>query len=100
MNPLITDNLNRITVLCKLHNVKTLFVFGSVCTDSFNDKSDIDMLIAFEPMDYGDYADNYFDLADKFENVFCRPVDLITDKSLSNPFLIDTINKTKTQVYG
>jgi len=47
-------------------------------------------------MDYGDYADTYFDLADKIENLFQRPVDLVTDKSLSNPYFIDSINKTKT----
>ncbi len=51
-------------------------------------------------MDYGDYADAYFDLADKFENLFQRPVDLVTDKSSSNPFLINSINKTKTLLYG
>jgi len=100
MNRLIIDNMDKVNVLCKLHNVKALFVFGSVCTDEFNDKSDIDLLISFLPMDYGDYADNYFELVDKFENIFRRPVDLVTDKSLSNPFFIESVNKTKTQIYG
>jgi len=100
MNRLIIDNIDKIKVLCELHNVKALFVFGSVCTDRFNDKSDIDFLISFKPMDYGDYADNYFNLADKFEGVLHRQVDLVTDKSLSNPYFIDSINKTKIQLYG
>jgi len=100
MQRLLIDNLDRIKNLCKNHNVKTLFAFGSVCTDKFNDKSDIDFLISFNQMDYGDYADTYFDLADKFENLFKRPVDLVTDKSLSNPYFIDSINKTKTLLYG
>ncbi len=91
--------MNKIKTLCMLHNVSTLFAFGSVCTDRFNEKSDIDLLISFKPMDYGDYADTYFDLADKFENLFNRPVDLITDKSLSNPYLIESINQTKTLLY-
>ena len=51
-------------------------------------------------MDYGDYADTYFDLADKFESLFQRPVDLVTDKSLSNPYFIDSVNQTKTLIYG
>lgn len=51
-------------------------------------------------MEAGDYADTYFDLADRFEHLFRRPVDLITDKSLSNPYFIESINKTKIQVYG
>ncbi len=82
------------------HNVKSLYAFGSVCTDNFSDASDIDLLISFNQMDYGDYADTYFAVADKFEEIFHRTVDLVTDKSLSNPYFIDSINQTKTQLYG
>ncbi len=90
----------KIEALCRVHNVRYLFAFGSVCTDQFNENSDIDLLISLNPMDYGDYADTFFTLADKFENLFQRPVDLITDKSLSNPYFIDSVNRTKTQIYG
>jgi predicted nucleotidyltransferase len=100
MQRVLTDNIEKIKSLCLAHNVKSLFAFGSVCTDKFNDKSDIDLLISFQPMDFGDYADTYFDLADKFENLFLRPVDLVTDKSLSNPYFIDSINQTKKLLYG
>jgi predicted nucleotidyltransferase len=100
MQRLITDNIEKVKDLCKSHNVSTLFAFGSVCTDKFSEKSDIDLLISFSPMDYGDYADNYFELADKLEGLFQRPVDLVTDKSLSNPYFIESINKTKTLLYG
>ena len=51
-------------------------------------------------MDFGDYADNYFNVADKFEQIFQRSVDLITDKSLSNPYFINSLNQTKTLLYG
>jgi len=100
MQRLITDNIDKIKTLCIMHNVRSLFAFGSVCTDKFNDSSDIDLLISFMPMDFGDYADTYFELADKFEDLFQRPVDLVTEKSLSNPYLIDSINQTKTLIYG
>jgi uncharacterized protein len=100
MDKIINDNIDNIKRLCINHNVKSLFVFGSVCTDKFNDSSDIDLLISFNPMDYGDYADNYFNLADRFEKILHRPVDLLTDKSLSNPFFIDSIKQTKTLLYG
>jgi predicted nucleotidyltransferase len=92
--------MDKIKTLCMMHNVRSLFAFGSVCTDKFNDSSDIDLLISFMPMDFGDYADTYFVLADKFEDLFQRPVDLVTDKSLSNPYFIDSINQTKTLIYG
>jgi predicted nucleotidyltransferase len=100
MNRLISENIENIKILCMTHNVKSLFAFGSVCSDKFNDNSDVDLLITFEPMDYGDYADTYFDLANKFENLFHRPVDLVTDKSLSNPYFIESVNQSKTLIYG
>lgn len=100
MQRLILDNMDKIKTLCRAHNVNTLFAFGSVCTDRFSDKSDIDLLISFKQMDYGDYADTYFEIADKFEHLFNRRVDLVTDKSLSNPYFIDSVNQTKTLLYG
>jgi predicted nucleotidyltransferase len=51
-------------------------------------------------MDSGDYADAYFDLAEEFENLFQRQVDLVTDKSLANPYFIASVNQTKTMLYG
>ena len=99
MNKLISDNLDTIKAICALHNVNSLYVFGSVCTDKFNDKSDIDLLISYKNIDFGDYADTYFELAEEFENIFNRPVDLVTEKSLSNPYFIESVNKSKTLLY-
>jgi len=99
MNKILRNNINKIKILCASHNVKTLFAFGSVCTDKFNKSSDIDLLISFKPMVCADYADNYFLIAEKFEELFQRPVDLLTDKSLSNPFFIESVNQTKIQIY-
>jgi len=99
MQRIIEDNRDKIKALCRTYNVKSLFAFGSVCIDKFNDHSDIDLLIAFNSMDFGDYADAYFNIAEEFENVFKRPVDLITNKSLSNPYFINSLNKTKTLIY-
>ncbi len=100
MHKILTDNIDTIKALCVSHNVKSLFAFGSVCTDRFNEQSDVDLLISFNLMEYGEYADTYFELAEQFENLLHRPVDLVTDKSLSNPYFIESINQTKTLIYG
>jgi uncharacterized protein len=100
MQNIIDKNIDNIKALCMAYNVKNLFAFGSVCTDKFDDNSDIDLLISFKPMDYADYADSYFEIADKFEELFKRPVDLVTDKSLKNPYFIESVNQTKTLIYG
>jgi uncharacterized protein len=100
MHHIVSDNIIKIRDLCAVHKVATLFAFGSVCTDKFGDSSDIDLLISFKDIEPGEYADNFFDIADKLEDLFNRPVDLITDKSLSNPYLINSINKTRVHLYG
>ncbi len=99
MQNIITDNIEKIKCLCQTHNVKSLFAFGSVCSKHFDENSDIDLLIYFKPMAYADYADTYFSLANKFEDLFNRPVDLVTDKSLSNPYFIKSVNQAKTLIY-
>lgn len=100
MHQIIKDHIEEIISACEHHNVKKLFAFGSVCTDRFNDQSDIDLLISFNEMDFADKADHYFELADELEVIFKRSVDLTTDQSLSNPYFIETVNQTKTHIYG
>lgn len=100
MNNIIKKNIDQIKELCVNHHVNSLYAFGSVCTDKFTDSSDIDLLISFEKMDHADYADNYFHVADQLENILHRSVDLLTDKSLSNPFFIESINQNKLLIYG
>lgn len=100
MKEIFSANIDKINTLCKKYNVKSLHAFGSVCSDRFGEGSDVDLLISFNPMDYGEYADNYFDIAEKFEELFQRRVDLITDNSLSNPYFIESVNKTKVKIYG
>ena len=99
MQGILTQNLEWVKDLCITHNIKSLFAFGSVCTHDFNSKSDIDFLVSFNTMDYADSADNYFLVAEKLESIFKRPIDLVTDKSLGNPFFIESLNKTKTLLY-
>lgn len=99
MHKIITDNIESLKELCLKYNVKSLYAFGSVCTEKFNKNSDIDLLISLKPLDYGDYADTYFELVEKFENIFNRPVDLVTDKTLGNPYFIESMNQTKTPIY-
>lgn len=99
MHKLILHNEDNIRQLCLKYNVKSLFAFGSVTTDQFTDDSDIDLLVSFMPMSPEDYADAYLDLADSFEALLKKPIDLVTEKSLRNPYFIESINKTKSKIY-
>jgi predicted nucleotidyltransferase len=100
MNRILIDKINELEQLCKIHKVKTLYAFGSVCTDKFKENSDIDFLISFENVPIEDYADNYFDLHYRLRDLFNRRIDLVTEKSLSNPYFIKGIERNKTLIYA
>ncbi len=74
-------------------------VFGSVNSYEFSEKSDVDFLVSFEKMKPEDYAENYFLLAEKLESIVNREVDLVTVNSLSNPFFIEEVEKSKSLIY-
>lgn len=96
----LNNYLSSITALCKRHKVKKLFVFGSVLTNKFTDKSDIDLVVDFENIPVEDYADNYFSLKDALSAMFHRDIDLLEDKAIRNPILRRNIDNSKLLIYG
>jgi predicted nucleotidyltransferase len=97
---LIELNIDNIRLLCSKHKVNKLFVFGSVLKDSFNKDSDIDLVVDFRDVDLLEYADNYFDLKEQLESIFNRPVDLLEEKAIRNPYFKKQIDTEKQLIYG
>ena len=100
MQQIIKDKIQELREICKTYDVKTMYVFGSACTDTINDRSDIDILISFQDISIEKYTDNYFDLHYKLEELFGRKIDLLTENSLSNPYFIESIEETKQLLYA
>ncbi len=100
MQGFIKDKLNDLKILCQDYDVKTMYVFGSACTDKFSENSDIDILISFKDISIEKYTDNYFELHHKLEELFNRKIDLLTENSLSNPYFIESIEETKQLLYA
>lgn len=98
MNPLNNNTLD-IFRLCKAYNVKTLYAFGSVLTDKFHSESDIDLIVEFQPLNVIDYADNYFGLKFSLEDILKRPIDLLEEKAIKNPYFRQNINQQKQLIY-
>lgn len=86
--------------LCKTHKVKSLYAFGSVLTDSFNKESDIDLIVDFSNIETEDYADNYFDFKFSLQDILKRPVDLLEEKAITNPYFRKSLNQQRQLVYG
>lgn len=96
---IITAHQKELNELCKNYKVQSLYAFGSVLRQDFDAKSDIDFLVNFQKMELLEYSDNYFDFLFALEKIFNRKIDLITEKSLKNPYFIKKLNKTKQLVY-
>lgn len=98
---LIELNILKIAELCEKYRVKTLAVFGSILTDKFNDRSDVDLLVNFEDdVNYNTYADNFFGLHDSLRNLFGREVDLVDESSVRNKYFKEELDETKRMIYG
>lgn len=100
MHALINQHIESLRALSKKYQVKTMYVFGSSVRDSFSDSSDIDILISFKDITIEAYTDNFFNLHHDLEGLFGRKVDLITESSLSNPYLIESILESRQLVYA
>ncbi len=86
--------------LCQQNKVRSLYVFGSVLTDKFNDKSDIDLIVDIDASDPFEYADNYFNLKFALQDIFKRPIDLLENKAIKNPIIRSNIDRSKHLVYA
>ena len=101
MHQIIEKNKSRLIELCEEFDVQSMYVFGSVATGYFDENSDIDILISFKnELSIEKYTDNYFDLYDQLKALFKRKVDLVTQRSLSNPYFIKGIEETKKLLYA
>jgi predicted nucleotidyltransferase len=96
----IKNYIDKLNTLCALYNVEKMYLFGSAVNSSFNDKSDVDLLVKFKPIELAEYFDNYLNFKENLESLFGRDVDLLEEQTLKNPILIQSINKSKELIYG
>lgn len=101
MTSLIEQNKSRVQQLCRQFGVKRLELFGSAAAGRFNDQtSDIDFLVEFQPTDPSGHAHAYLNLLVALEDLFGRNIDLLEIKAIKNPYLMESINKTRTELYA
>jgi uncharacterized protein len=99
MNSAIQQYLPQIKTLMQRYGVQNAYAFGSAVKDTMTDESDVDFIISFPAdMDYETYGNNYFELLFALQNLLNRDVDLVTEKTLKNPYLLQSINSHKLKV--
>lgn len=91
------DELRR---LCLIYGVRRLDVFGSASTGRYDPaESDLDFLVEFQPAALDAYADAYFGLLEALGKLFGRPVDLVVESAIRNPYFLQSVEQTRTAVY-
>jgi predicted nucleotidyltransferase len=96
----LKDHIEQIRLLCNAYQVKSLFAFGSVVSGKLNAESDIDLIVDIDSKDPIDYSDNYFALKFQLEDILKRPIDLLEEKAIKNPYFKKSVDDTKVLVYG
>lgn len=100
MDSTIRHKIPKIKAILRQNHVQRAYLFGSVCTERFNENSDVDVLIAFaDDLDPITYGESYFAIAAALETLLQRSVDLVTERSLKNPYFVRQLNLTKTLIY-
>jgi|SRR6185437_12503863 len=101
LHPFLQQKLPDIIPMFQKHQVERAYAFGSVVTDRFGKDSDVDFLFDFkEGMKPEDLGEHILNLWDELEAYFKRKVDLLTTKSLKNPYFIEEVNEKKQLIYG
>jgi uncharacterized protein len=91
---------HQIDALCRRTNAVSLDLFGSAASSDFRpESSDLDFVVTFGEFPYGGIFDTYMDLADGLESLFGRHVDLVTERSIRNPYLRKAIEASRTRIY-
>ncbi len=95
IHPNFQPSIPVIIDILKKYKIKNAYLFGSVLTNKFNDKSDLDILINFQtdvtdPLLKGELL---WSLQFAIEDVFHRNVDLLQETTPKNPYFIKSYIK-------
>lgn len=99
---LIELNISAIIDICKRFHVRRLWVFGSILTPSFSDRSDVDLCVDFDWKNIPllESANNFFGFQNALETLLGRKIDLTDDSAVRNPYFRAELNETRRLIYG
>lgn len=96
--PKIRIPQDKIAKFCQKNHIATMSLFGSVLTDHFTPKSDVDFLVEFQ----SEHIPTLFDIVtmeEELSNIIGRHADLKTPKGISRYFR-DEVIATAHRIYG
>ena len=84
---------------CRKYGVRRLELFGSAVRDPVA-ANDFDFLVDLEETEPGVYAKTFFGLYDALLKIAGRPIDLVTERSIRNPYFRKSIDRNKRLIYA
>ena len=100
MSP-IQANLEEIADLCRRYQVRRLAAFGSILRGDFDPlHSDADFLVEFEPVPVAARMQHYLGLREALASLLTRPVDLVEDGAIRNPYILQSVVEQQQVLYA
>ncbi len=101
LNHQISDKLPLLRQILEKFGVEKAFIFGSATKSEFTSQSDIDLLISLKSYDDPIVAgEQFWGIYYDTKELFNREVDIISERSLKNPFFVEEIKNNIVQIYG
>jgi len=81
------------------HGVIRAYLFGSAAAGNMSDDSDVDFMVSFDSdLNYTEYGNNYFQLIYALQHLLQKDVDIVAEETITNPYLLQSINSQKIAV--
>ncbi len=102
MIDLVREHLPDIKRICRRFQVKRLELFGSALAKEKyeSQRSDLDFLVEFLPLQTGEHADAYFGLLAALEDLFSCHIDLVVEEAIKNRYFLESINRAREVLYA
>jgi len=97
--PKINIPKDKIEDFCKKWKIAEFSIFGSALREDFSLKSDVDVLICFEP-DIPWSLFDWIDMIEELQGILGREVDLVEKSGLRNPFRRREILNSRQVIYA
>lgn len=97
----IEQHRREIEALCREYGVERLALFGSAATGSFPaHSSDLDFLVELRAPLAPGYSNRYFGLLEGLQILFKRPVELVIEPAIRNPYFREAVDRNKALLYA
>lgn len=99
-HPLPQPQLEAIAAACQKHQVRRMHLFGSALRDDFDpSRSDLDLLVEFQPIEPGALVQAYFGLEQQLASITGQPVVQVMADAVRNPYVRRDIEASKQLIY-